>query len=156
VRTLLASVYQEYSKSLIEKGDLVAAQTILEASVSALPENDQLVTRLLIVKKDREAERLYHLGLDEIKLGKQELALTTLSKALTLNPSLKQAKKQITDLKLSVIESYHKKAMVLYRKQELGQAIQVWDKILQLDPNYELAKQYKAKALELQRKIEQL
>jgi tetratricopeptide (TPR) repeat protein len=55
-----------------------------------------------------------------------------------------------------VIESYHKKAMVLYRKQELGQAIQVWDKILQLDPNYELAKQYKAKALELQRKIEQL
>jgi len=156
MRELLARNYRDYANLLINKGNLAEAQKLLEDSVSVMPDNNELVTRLLSVKKNREAERLYQLGLDEIKIGKDDLALKTLSKALELNPALTDAKKQISDLKLSVIESYHKKAMVLYRKQELTQAIQIWDEILKLDPSYELAKQYKAKAMELKRRIEQL
>lgn len=155
-RELLAANYRDYADSLIKSGSLSAAQRLLEASVSALPDNNALLTKLLAVKNDNEAERLYQLGQNEIKLGKDDLALKTLSKAVQLNPHLSQAKKQIADLKLSVVESYHKKAMVLYRKQELSQAIQIWDEILQIDPDFELAKQYKAKALELKRRIEQL
>ena len=156
LRELLVANYRDYSKSLIEKGNLLAAQSLLENSVKVLPENEELIAQLLIIKKDAEAEQLYAIGIEEFNKGKDEQALKTLSDALKLNPNHTQARKQIADLKLTVIESYHKKAMVLYRKQELSQAIQIWDEILQLDPNYDLAKQYKARALELKRRIEQL
>ena len=88
--------------------------------------------------------------------GKNDQALKTFVEALQLNPEHTQAKKQITDLRLTVVEDYHKQAMVLYRKQELSRAIEIWDDVLKLDPNHELARQYRAKALELKRKIEQL
>ena len=156
MRELLGSCYLAYANSLVTKGDLLEAQAILESSTEDLPNNKALSTQLQTVKNNREAERLYHLGLLESQAGKQDLALETFSKAVELNPLHVQAKKQITDLRLTVIDEYYKKAMVLYRKQELSAAIEMWDEVLRLDPNHELAKQYRAKALELKRKIEQL
>jgi tetratricopeptide (TPR) repeat protein len=155
-RELLSLCYLDLANSLVHKGDLLEAQATLESSVEALPEKKFLKTELVKVRKLREAERLYRLGLQESQTGKEVQAITTFAKALQLNPAHEQAKKQITDLRLTVVEESHKKAMVLYRKQELSRAIEMWDGILELDPSYELAKQYRAKAIELKRKIDQL
>jgi tetratricopeptide (TPR) repeat protein len=156
LRELLAQSYQALVTGMIKKGDLLEAQATLESSVEALPGNKPLKEQLAQVRNARESERLYRLGVQESQTGKQDQAIKTFAKALQLNPEHKQAKKQITDLRLTVVESYHKQAMVLYRKQELSNAIEIWDMVLQLDPDYELAKQYRARALELKRKIEQL
>ena len=156
VRELLAQCYIDLTDSLIIKGNLLEAQTTLESSVETLPGNMPLKTKLAMVRNNREAERLYRLGLQESENGKGDQAIKSFAKALQLNPSHEQAKKQIRDLRLTVVEEYHKRAMVLYRKQELNGAIEIWDDVLQLDPNHELAKQYRNRALELKRKIEQL
>ncbi|WP_455209940.1 tetratricopeptide repeat protein [Kaarinaea lacus] len=156
LRELLAQSYLNLTEVLIKKGKLLEAQTTLESSVDVLPGNRSLTTQLSMIRNNREAERLYHLGLEESQIGKEDQALKTFAKALQLNPMHEQAKKQITDLRLTVVEEYHKQAMVLYRKQELSRAIEIWDDVLKLDPGHELAKQYRARALELQRKIEQL
>jgi tetratricopeptide (TPR) repeat protein len=156
VKELLAQCYLELANNFAQKGDLLQAQTTLETSVHALPGNKPLHSRLAIVKNQREAERLYRLGLQESKSGKENQALLTFAKALRLNPEHQKAKKQMIDLRLTVVEEYHKQAMVLYRKQELAKAIDIWKHVLSLDPDYELAKRYLLRAQELQRKIEQL
>ncbi len=156
LRDLLAQSYLELANDKIKKGDLLEAQAILETSMEALPGNKPLKSQLTQVRNTRESERLYRLGVQESQTGKQDQALKSFAKALQFNPANEQAKKQITDLRLTVVEKYHKQAMVLYRKQELSKAIEIWDNILQIDPDYELAKQYRSRALELKRKIEQL
>jgi tetratricopeptide (TPR) repeat protein len=156
LKELLAQCYLELADELGKKGNLLEAQATLESSLNILPDNKSLNAQLTVVKNQREAERLYHLALQESKSGKESQALNDLAKALQLNPDHTQAKKQMIDLRLTVVEEYHKQAMVLYRKQELSRAIEKWDDVLRLDPNHELAKKYRARALELQRKIEQL
>jgi tetratricopeptide (TPR) repeat protein len=156
LRELLAKSYEALVTGMIKKGNLLDAQAALESSVEALPGNKPLKEQLTNVRNARESERLYRLGVQESQTGKQDQAIKTFAKALQLNPEHEQAKKQIIDLRLTVVENYHKQAMVLYRKQELSKAIEIWDMVLQLDPDYGLAKQYRARALELKRKIEQL
>jgi tetratricopeptide (TPR) repeat protein len=156
LKELLAQCYLELANELITKGNLLEAQATLESSVDTLPGNQPLQSRLTLVKNQREAERLYHLGLEQSHSGDESQALETFAKALQFDPKHSQAKKQMIDLRLTVVEEYHKQAMVLYRKQELSRAIEIWDDVLRLDPGYELAKQYRARALELQRKFEQL
>lgn len=156
VKQLLAQCYLELANDFAQEGDLLQAQATLETSVQALPGNKPLNTRLAIVKNQREAERLYRLGLQESQSGKENQALVTFAKALRLNPEHEKAKKQMIDLRLTVVEEYHKEAMVLYRKQELAKAIEIWKHVLSLDPDYDLAKRYLLRAEELQRKIDQL
>jgi tetratricopeptide (TPR) repeat protein len=156
VKELLAQCYLDLANDFAKKGDLLQAQTTLETSVDALPGYKPLNTQLAIVKNQREAERLYRLGLQESQSGKENQALITFAKALRLNPEHDKAKKQMIDLRLTVVEEYHKQAMVLYRKQELAKAIEIWKHVLSLDPDYDLAKRYLLRAQELQRKIEQL
>jgi tetratricopeptide (TPR) repeat protein len=156
LRELLAQSYVQLANGMIKKGNLLEAQATLESSVEALPGYKPLKAQLTQVRNTRESERLYRLGVQESQTGKQVQAIKSFAKALQLNPAHKQAKKQITDLRLTVVENYHKQAMVLYRKQELSQAIEIWDNVLQLDPDHQLAKQYRARALKLKRKIEQL
>ncbi len=47
-------------------------------------------------------------------------------------------------------------AMTEYRKQNLEKSIELWDAVLALDPNHELAKLYRARAVELKEKLEKL
>jgi lipoprotein NlpI len=44
--------------------------------------------------------------------------------------------------------------MLAYRRQHLKEAISAWDKVLELDPDHELARLNRARALELQEKLE--
>ena len=46
--------------------------------------------------------------------------------------------------------------MTEYRKQNLDKAIDLWDRVLALDPNHELAKLYRARAVELKVRLEKL
>ncbi len=89
-----------------------------------------------------------------MKQGQQDQALARLDEALTLDPRLKPAGNQA--LRDQLLGSYHERAVVLYRDQQLDQAIALWDHILAIDPSYERAVIYRARAVELQRRLRQL
>jgi tetratricopeptide (TPR) repeat protein len=86
--------------------------------------------------------------------GQNDQALTRLDQALTIDPHLKPAGNQA--LRSQLLGSYHERAVVLYRDQKLDQAIALWDHVLAIDPNYERAVIYRARAVELQSRLKQL
>jgi tetratricopeptide (TPR) repeat protein len=54
------------------------------------------------------------------------------------------------------IERYQRNAITAFRKQDLTTAIKEWDKLLELDPNNDLAKARRQEAIELQRRLNQV
>ncbi|MHB9022124.1 MAG: LysM peptidoglycan-binding domain-containing protein [Halothiobacillus sp.] len=60
------------------------------------------------------------------------------------------------DPNLAQVQQYHEAALVAYRKQNLDEAIALWNKALAIDPGYEPALGYRARALELKRRLHQL
>lgn len=89
-----------------------------------------------------------------LKQGQKEQALARLDQALTLDPQLKPAGNQA--LREQLLSSYHERAVVLYRDQKLEQAIALWDHVLAIDPGYERATIYRARAIELQHRLKQI
>lgn len=61
-----------------------------------------------------------------------------------------------TSTRNRVSEHYHQKALRHYRNQELDSALQYWDKILEINPNDDLALVYKDRVKALQNKLENL
>lgn len=57
---------------------------------------------------------------------------------------------------MRLVQKYHEQALIAYRRQDLDQAIALWDKALAIDPSYEPALGYRARALELKKRLDQL
>ena len=155
-RDLLVLSYTQYANSLAEKANLLEAQTVLEKALSMQPKNLKLKQQLENIENRREADRLYQRGVEALQAGNEDKAYEDFKKVLVLSPKHTLAKKQIIKLKADVIETYHKQAMQLYRRQQLDEAIVVWNKVLELDPDHELAKLYRARAIELKEKLKKL
>ncbi len=154
LRDLLLLTYTKYANELVSKANLLEAQTILEKAVSIEPKNTELQKQLTKVINTREADRIYQQGLEAVSAGNKTKALQSFKRVLDLNSSHDLAKKQVVKIQGSVIESNYKKAMQHYRKQELNDAISAWTDVLEMDPNHELAKLYRSRAVELKLKID--
>ena len=89
-----------------------------------------------------------------LKQGRKSDALARLDQALKLDPHLKPAGDQT--LREQLLSSYHERAVLLYRDQKLDQAIALWDHVLDIDPGYERAVIYRARAIELKQRLKQL
>lgn len=101
-----------------------------------------------------KAQRLQAESSALLKQGQKDQALSRLDQALTLDPHLKPAGNQ--PLRDQLLASYHERAVVLYRDQKLDQAIALWDHVLAIDPGYERAAVYRARAIELQQRLKQI
>lgn len=101
-----------------------------------------------------KAQRLQAQSTALLKQGQKDQALARLDEALTLDPHVKPAGDPA--VRTPLLASYHERAVVLYRDQKLDQAIALWDRILAVDPGYERAVIYRARALELQRRLKQI
>ncbi len=88
--------------------------------------------------------------------GHQSEALARLDQALTIDPRLKSNGPASASMRSQLVAQYHQRAIVLYRDQQLGQAITLWDRVLAIDPAFEPAIIYRARALELERRLRQL
>jgi tetratricopeptide (TPR) repeat protein len=100
------------------------------------------------------AQRLQAESVALLKQGQQDQALARLDEALTLDPHLKPTGNQA--LRQQLLASYHERAVVLYRDQKLDQAIALWDRVLAIDPGYERAVIYRARAVDLQHRLNQM
>jgi tetratricopeptide (TPR) repeat protein len=101
-----------------------------------------------------KAQRLQAESNALLKQGQNSQALSRLDEALTVDPHLKPAGNQA--LRTQLLGSYHERAVVLYRDQKLDQAIALWDHVLAIDPGYERAVIYRARAVELQHRLNQI
>ena len=54
-----------------------------------------------------------------------------------------------------LVATFHQRAIVLYRDQQLDPAIALWDRVLAIDPGYEPATVYRTRALELKQRLKQ-
>jgi Tfp pilus assembly protein PilF len=155
-RDLLVLTYTRYAETLTEKADLLEAQTMLEKALSMQPRNVKLQRQLEELEKRREADQFYQIGITVLQAGNEDKAYSYFQKALKLQPNHTLARKQIVGIKSDVINSYHKKALQFYSKQQLLKAVENWDHVLEIDPSHELARLYRARALELQERLNNL
>lgn len=102
-----------------------------------------------------EARRLQSESVSLLGQGHKEQALARLDQALAIDPRLKPAGAGATALRTQLLDSYHERAIVLYRDQQLDQAIALWDRVLAIAPDYEPAIVYRTRARELKQRLKQ-
>ena len=102
-----------------------------------------------------QARRLQRESLSLLAQGHKKRALTQLDQALSLDPQLKPSDPQAAAMRQQLLSAYHQRAIVLYRDQKLDPAIALWDHVLAIDPSYEPAVIYRARALELKQRLKQ-
>ena len=91
-----------------------------------------------------------------LRAGQEAQALATLDRALQADPGLASDRGGAEALQRKLVSACHERAIVLYRDQQLAPAIALWDRVLAIRPDYEPAIAYRARALELQRRLKQL
>lgn len=101
------------------------------------------------------AERLQRESVALLGQGHKAQALERLDQALDLDPRLPVAGTGAAALRQQLLAAYHQRAIVLYRDQQLDPAIALWDRVLAIDPGYEAAVIYRARAMELKRRLKQ-
>lgn len=102
-----------------------------------------------------KAQRLQRESVALLDQGHKQQALTRLDQALVIEPQLKPSGTDATSLRKELVNSFHQRAIVLYRDQQLDPAIALWNRVLAIDPNYEPAVIYRTRALELKRRLKQ-
>ncbi|MHB1057509.1 MAG: LysM peptidoglycan-binding domain-containing protein [Rhodanobacter sp.] len=102
-----------------------------------------------------KAGRLQDEGVALLGQGHTDQALARMDEALAADPRLKPTGAQAATLRTRLLDSYHERAIVLYRDQQLDQAIALWNRVLAIAPDYEPAVAYRARALELKQRLKQ-
>lgn len=102
------------------------------------------------------SQRLQRESLSLLASGRDADALARLDRALADDPGLASDEGAAAPLRQQLVASCHERAIVLYRDQKLAPAIALWDRVLTIEPGYEPAIAYRARALELQRRLKQL
>ncbi|MBD8873605.1 LysM peptidoglycan-binding domain-containing protein [Rhodanobacter sp. DHB23] len=102
-----------------------------------------------------KASRLQRESVALLAQGHKDQALAQLDEALSLDPHLKSSDPQAAAMRQQLLAAYHQRAIVLYRDQKLDPAIALWDHVLAIDPSYEPAVIYRARALELKQRLKQ-
>jgi tetratricopeptide (TPR) repeat protein len=103
----------------------------------------------------QKARRLQKESVALLGQGQRQQALARLDEALTIDPRLPPGGTAAASLRKDLLAGCHQRAIVLYRNQQLDPAIALWDHVLAIDPGYEPASVYRARALELKQRLKQ-
>ncbi len=126
------------------------------AAALALPDEPMAAYGPASAAETPPPERLQREAADLQSKGRTEAALARYEAALDLDPDLEPAARRAEALREQLVDDYHQRAILRYRNQDLAEAIALWDRVLGIDPQFEPAQSYRARARELQRRLEQL
>jgi predicted TPR repeat methyltransferase len=76
--------------------------------------------------------------------------------ATELDGSNDQAMEEMLVLQKEIADKYHREGSSAFRRQELDLAIEKWDIVLSVNPDHSSAKLYRAQALELKEKLDNI
>ncbi|UGB38649.1 LysM peptidoglycan-binding domain-containing protein [Frateuria soli] len=102
-----------------------------------------------------KARRLQDESLALLHKGQRSEALERMDQALDVDPQLPPSDADARSLRKQLVSVYHQRAIVLYRDQQLDQAISLWNRVLAIEPDFEPATVYRARALELKQRLKQ-
>lgn len=126
------------------------------AAALALPDRPLPAVGAAAASEGPSAEELQRQGMALLGEGKRESALSYLEAALARDAALEPAAERVPRLREELVTGYHQRAILHYRNQRLDEAIALWDRALAIDPTYEPSRSYRARALELQRRLSDL
>ena len=95
-------------------------------------------------------------GMQALRDGDREHAALAFRRALEAEADSPRAARHYPALSTEVKENLHAEAIRHYRNQDLETAIALWERALEVDPEYEPARGYRLRALELQRRVDAL
>ncbi|HEV2620614.1 MAG TPA: LysM domain-containing protein [Frateuria sp.] len=104
---------------------------------------------------EARARRLQDESVALLHKGQRTQALERMDEALDADPGLPSAGADAQALRQQLVSVYHQRAIVLYRDQQLDQAISLWNRVLAIQPDFEPATVYRARALELKQRLKQ-
>ncbi|MDH5217150.1 MAG: peptidoglycan-binding protein, partial [Gammaproteobacteria bacterium] len=88
--------------------------------------------------------------------GRSEEAFIAFDKVLEIDPAHREAKEKRDALFLTVADRLYKRALLAQRRQNLNQAIELWDQFLVMMPENENARLYRAKAVRMQASLQKI
>lgn len=156
IRELLISSYSNQADQFIEEKKFPSARTNLEKAVNLDPSNEHLISRLTNIEDEIEADRLFVVASRLADEGRLEKAYQTYSQVLVYSPDHASAQQEHKRVGLELAEQYHRQGMQLFRQHKLDEAIAYWDKVLEINPDHNLAPGYRARALELKKQLKRL
>ena len=155
------SVEQQYQQALQLYNDkrwsdaLTVCENLLEIypdHTETLTLRDDVMTKIYIEDQEK-------LGLDYFKNGDYLKAYKIFTRILELNPDNVIAKTYMGECELKLnkkISEIFRKGMEFYTNGQYELAIQEWDRVLEIDPNYDSAREYKKRAEEMLNAIKEL
>ncbi|MEA5445926.1 LysM peptidoglycan-binding domain-containing protein [Gammaproteobacteria bacterium AB-CW1] len=145
---LLGQAHQGHIQAALDTGELDAAESRI-AAASDHPASDHWRAWL----DELRAEWHWAQG-RALRDQKPADAADAFREALTLSPTHEGAQQGLENLKETVVPEIHRDAVIRYRNQDLEVAIELWDTLLAIDPDFEPAQLYRARAVELQHRLE--
>ncbi|ARO87998.1 hypothetical protein EBAPG3_009580 [Nitrosospira lacus] len=144
VSDFLITVYVAYAKKLTGSGRFAEADKLLSKALNTYPGNERLRKQSDQIGVYRNAEQTYAEGNQWQSSGQLTKAYVAYANTLKLEPDHAGAKAALARIKPQVVEAYYADSVRARRRQNFTEAIDSLDRLLEIDPNHELAKSNRA------------
>lgn len=152
---LLGTAYRRWITQALNEGDYGDAGARLARTRRQAPGDGSWEDWLNSMDKRAVAEPAYREGLAQRERD-PVAAARSFKQALDADPGHVQARNALSALRTETVPEMHRRAVILYRHQLLEEAIELWEQALSIDPDYQPAQGYLARADELRRRLETL
>lgn len=152
---LLGILHRRWIERALHKEELDAALERLEDARRQAPDNGHWGDWLAALERRAIAEKAFR-NARTMQERDPVAAARALNRALEADPRHTRARDALAALRTEVVPELHREAVILYRNQALEQAIALWERALSIDPDYQPAQGYHARAEELQRRLNAL
>jgi tetratricopeptide (TPR) repeat protein len=140
VDDFLITAYVGHAKKLADAGRIAEAKKVLAKASSTYPTNEHLKRQLEQTGANQRAEQTYNEGNQWLNDGELIKAYAAYTRTLTLEPEHSGAKAALKKLKPQVVEAYYADSVRARRRQNFTEALDSLNKLLEIEPNHELAK----------------
>ncbi len=154
IKQMAALNYLTYADTLEGVGDRDKASLVLARAKQLDPRNAEVEQRLGRLSKLDDADAFYQEGAGHQAKGELIAAYGAFQKAVNIVPDHSLANKKLLSLTPAVAEAYYRKGIKAFRKQDLDEAIQMYDECLSVDPSNSSCSVKRIETVELKKKLE--
>jgi hypothetical protein len=152
-KSLLGQAAVMSSEENLEAGELDEA----EAVILAVQRHARIDDASMIAQHERILARV-DMGRAEAAMmeGDQKVARDLLQSALDRDPSLIDPIRNQDGMRAALVEGYHDRALKAWRNHEVETAIDYWERVVEIDPEFTPAQVYLERGREVLRRLEAL
>jgi len=150
---LLGRAYKRLVQAHLQLNRLSAAGEVVSEAEQIQPVENPWNAWLLPLAAEVRGRIWQQRGMKALQGKDREQALNAFANAVSFQADLQPAAEQYARLKRDLVKEYHEAALLLYRNQKLDQAIKLWDRVLAIDPEFSHARTYRARAVELKKRL---